>query len=63
MDALHGLTINDFLLLVPMAIAGALFLGALPVASRTFTQTLRVAGAIIGALLGLLVVEGIMTLV
>ncbi|MEJ0003748.1 MAG: hypothetical protein WDN30_14965 [Pararobbsia sp.] len=52
-------TINDFILLIPMALAGALFLGAIPVRSKLRINTLRVLGAAIGALCGILLVEAL----
>lgn len=56
---MDNLTINDFILLVPMALAGALFLGAIPVASKLTLASLRVFGAILGVLLALVLVEGL----
>ncbi len=52
-------TINDFILLIPMALAGALFLGAIPVRSKLRINTLRVLGAVIGAICGILLVEAL----
>ena len=52
-------TINDFILLIPMALAGALFLGAVPVRSKMKTNTLRLVGAAIGALCGMVLVEAL----
>ena len=53
------LTINDFILLIPMALAGALFLGAIPVASKAGLTALRIFGAILGAVAALVLVEGL----
>lgn len=63
MEVFNRLTLNDFILLIPMAFAGAVFLGAIPVASQWTGNLLRVVGAIIGALLALFVVEGILVLI
>jgi hypothetical protein len=52
-------TINDFILLIPMALAGALFLGAVPVRSKMRTNTLRLVGAAIGAICGMVLVEAL----
>jgi hypothetical protein len=52
-------TINDFILLIPMALAGALFLGAVPMRSKTRTNTLRLVGAAIGAICGMVLVEAL----
>lgn len=52
-------TVNDFILLIPMALAGALFLGAIPMRTKLRTNTLRVIGAAIGALCGLVLVEAL----
>jgi hypothetical protein len=52
-------TINDFILLIPMALAGALFLGAVPVRSKMRINSLRLLGAAIGALCGILLVEAL----
>ena len=37
-------TISDFILIIPMALAGALFLDALPTSSRFIHNMLRVLG-------------------
>ena len=52
-------TINDFILLIPMALAGALFLGAIPMRTKLRTNTLRLIGATIGALCGIVLVEAL----
>ncbi|MBZ4231297.1 hypothetical protein LAN31_21990, partial [Mycobacterium tuberculosis] len=41
-------TIGDFILLIPMALAGALFLGAVPCATEFRHNLLRVLGVILG---------------
>ena len=56
---MYNLTINDLILLVPMALAGALFLGAVPVASKVTLVSLRVVGAVLGVLVALVLVEGL----
>jgi len=50
-------TIGDFVMIIPMALAGALFLGALPCATEFRHNTLRVIGALIGALVAVALVE------
>ncbi len=52
-------TIGDFVMIIPMALAGALFLGALPCATELRHNTLRVVGAIIGALVAVALVEAL----
>ena len=52
-------TIRDFILVIPMALAGALFLGALPTSSRFVHNTLRVLGALIGVVFAVVLVEGL----
>ncbi len=39
-------TVGDFILVIPMALAGALFLGALPCNSSFKHNTLRVLGRV-----------------
>jgi uncharacterized membrane protein YeaQ/YmgE (transglycosylase-associated protein family) len=50
-------TIGDFVMIIPMALAGALFLGALPCATALRHNTLRVIGALIGAMVAVALVE------
>ncbi len=52
-------TISDFILIIPMALAGALFLGALPTSSRFIHNVLRVLGALIGVAFAVVLVEGL----
>ncbi|HEX7685042.1 MAG TPA: hypothetical protein VF446_16160 [Trinickia sp.] len=52
-------TISDFILIIPMALAGALFLGALPTSSRALHNVLRVVGALIGVVFAVVLVEGL----
>ncbi|MEX3613412.1 MAG: hypothetical protein VB141_05880 [Burkholderia gladioli] len=53
-------TIGDFILLIPMALAGALFLGAVPCGTH---NVLRVLGAALGVGVALLLVEGLPALI
>ncbi|MBU6491629.1 hypothetical protein [Pandoraea sp.] len=53
----------DLTLFLPMAMAGAILIGAIPVATRFTRLSLRAVGAIAGALLALLVVEALPTLI
>ncbi|HEV3427031.1 MAG TPA: hypothetical protein VG320_04040 [Paraburkholderia sp.] len=50
-------TIGDFVMIIPMALAGALFLGAVPCATEFRHNSLRIVGAIIGALAAVALVE------
>ncbi|MGH8777502.1 hypothetical protein [Paraburkholderia sp.] len=52
-------TISDFILVIPMALAGALFLGALPCATEFRHNVLRVLGALIGVAFAVVLVEGL----
>lgn len=52
-------TISDFILVIPMALAGALFLGALPCHSRSVHNVLRVLGAMLGVVFAVVLVEGL----
>ncbi|MGN6667377.1 MAG: hypothetical protein ACTHKH_10495 [Trinickia sp.] len=52
-------TISDFILVIPMALAGALFLGALPTHSRALHNVLRVLGAMLGVVFAVVLVEGL----
>lgn len=52
-------TISDFILIIPMALAGALFLGALPTSSRFAHNVLRVLGVLIGVVFAVVLVEGL----
>ncbi|CAN7535819.1 hypothetical protein LJR230_003670 [Trinickia sp. LjRoot230] len=56
-------TISDFILIIPMALAGALFLGALPTSSASLHNVLRVIGALIGVLFAVVLVEGLPALI
>jgi hypothetical protein len=59
----HYFTISDFILLIPMALAGALFLGALPTPSTFVHNVLRVVGAMLGVAFAVVLVEGLPALV
>ncbi|TKC78187.1 hypothetical protein FAZ69_31860 [Trinickia terrae] len=52
-------TIGDLILILPMAFAGALFLGALPTSSSFKHNVLRVLGALLGAAFAVVLVEGL----
>ncbi|EAY63407.1 hypothetical protein BCPG_01687 [Burkholderia cenocepacia PC184] len=56
-------TIGDFILLIPMALAGALFLGAVPCATQFRHNLLRVLGVILGVGVAVLLVEGLPALI
>ncbi|TAL93680.1 MAG: hypothetical protein EPN73_21270 [Paraburkholderia sp.] len=56
-------TIGDFILVIPMALAGALFLGACPCATEFRHNVLRVLGALLGVVVAVLLVEGLPVLV
>ncbi|WP_118181858.1 hypothetical protein [Paraburkholderia phosphatilytica] len=52
-------TVADFILVIPMALAGALFLGALPCATEFRHNVLRVIGALLGVAFAVVLVEGL----
>lgn len=52
-------TIGDFVLLIPLAFAGALFLGAIPCSTQFRHNLLRVLGALLGVGVAMLLVEGL----
>ncbi|MGC6693443.1 hypothetical protein [Burkholderia pseudomallei] len=52
-------TIAVFILLIPMALAGALFLGAVPCATEVRDNVLRVLGAMLGVAVDVLLVDGV----
>ncbi|HVE07436.1 MAG TPA: hypothetical protein VNE00_09305 [Paraburkholderia sp.] len=56
-------TISDFILVIPMALAGMLFLGALPCNSVFKHNALRVLGALLGVAAAVMLVEGLPALV
>jgi hypothetical protein len=56
-------TIGDFILVIPMALAGALFVGALPCKTELRHNALRVLGALIGVMCAVALVEGLPALV
>jgi hypothetical protein len=56
-------TTSDYILVIPMALAGALFLGALPTHSRFVHNVLRVLGAMLGVMFAVVLVEGLPALI
>jgi hypothetical protein len=56
-------TTSDYILVIPMALAGALFLGALPTHSRFVHNVLRVLGAMLGVVFAVVLVEGLPALI
>jgi hypothetical protein len=56
-------TVSDFILVIPMALAGALFLGALPCNSALKHNSLRILGALLGVMCAVMLVEGLPALV
>lgn len=52
-------TLGDLIVLVPMALAGALFLGMLPATSKFSANVLRVLGALLGIVFAVVLVEGL----
>jgi hypothetical protein len=56
-------TIGDFILIIPMALAGALFLGAIPCATTFRKNTLKAFGMLVGVLVAFLLVEGLPALI
>jgi hypothetical protein len=60
---MHYFTISDFILVIPMALAGALFLDALPCKTALRHNGLRVLGALLGVMFAVVLVEGLPALV
>jgi hypothetical protein len=56
-------TIADFILIIPMALAGALFVGALPCKTELRHNVFRLIGALLGVGIAVLLVEGLPALV
>jgi hypothetical protein len=56
-------TLGDFILVIPMALAGALFLGACPTSSTSLHNFLRVIGAMLGIAFAVVLVETLPALV
>jgi hypothetical protein len=54
---------NNLMFFIPMALAGLLLCGEVPVASRIVRTSLRAVGAVFGALLALLVLEALPVLI
>ena len=62
MPVLH-FNLYDLTLFLPMAVAGALLVGGIPVTTRATRYSLRAVGAVVGALVALLVMEAVPVLV
>jgi hypothetical protein len=60
---MYGMTVTDLVLFIPMALAGAVFLGAVPIASRISVNTFRVVGALLGALVAFALIEAMPALI
>jgi hypothetical protein len=56
-------TIEDYILVIPMALAGALFLGAIPCATTMRKNTLKALGAMVGILVAFALVETLPALI
>jgi hypothetical protein len=56
-------TISDFVLIIPMALAGALFVGAVPCKTEFRHNLFRIIGALMGVGVAVLLVEGLPALV
>ncbi|AMP01526.1 putative membrane protein [Collimonas arenae] len=54
-----NLIMHNLLFFVPMAIAGLVLCGEVPVASKVVRGSLRAIGAVCGALLALIILESI----
>jgi hypothetical protein len=52
-------TVCDLLIVIPMALAGALFFDALPCDSILKCNSLRVLGALLGVVFTVMLVEGL----
>ncbi len=63
LDMTTYFTIGDFILIIPMALAGALFVGALPCRSEFRHNVLRVLGALLGAACAFALVESLPVLI
>lgn len=57
------LNLYDLTLFVPMALAGAVLVGGIPVATRVTRISLRAIGVVVGTLVALLVVEALPALI
>lgn len=56
-------TIEDYILVIPMALAGALFLGAIPCATQMRKNGLKALGAMVGILVAFALVETLPALI
>ncbi len=54
---------HDLVFLIPMALVGIIAMGAVPVTARALRAGCRCTGAILGALLGVLLLEAIPLLI
>ncbi|WP_019451594.1 hypothetical protein [Cupriavidus sp. BIS7] len=54
---------HDLVFLIPMALVGLLAMSAIPIAAKALRISCRCAGAIIGVLLGVLVLEALPLLI
>ncbi len=61
--SIPNLTLGDLMLLIPMAFAGALFLGAIPCSSKALRKVLRTFGVLLGIMFAMLLVEGLPVLI
>lgn len=57
------LNMHDLVLVIPMTLVGIILGSMIPVAARTLRVSCRTAGAVIGALFALIVVETIPMLI
>jgi hypothetical protein len=56
---LSGLTTNDFILFIPMALAGVVLTSAVPCSTRTLHYSLEICGAVVGAVAALMLIGGL----
>ncbi|HTI16046.1 MAG TPA: hypothetical protein VL598_00080 [Trinickia sp.] len=59
----HAYTISDFVLIIPMAIAGVLCMGSCPCSTQLKHNVLRLVGAMLGVVFAVLLVEGLPALI
>jgi hypothetical protein len=62
-SAMSNLIMNNLVFFIPMALVGFVMCGEVPVASRFVRTTLRTFGAVVGALMALLVLEALPALI
>lgn len=58
-----NIIMNNLVFFIPMTLAGLLLCGEVPVASRALRVSLRAVGAVVGALMALLVLEALPVLI